>query len=220
MLQENSCVKYADRNLFGTKQSNAAAFDWITFKDFATEVQRFRNVLKHHEVGMNDKVAVISNNRVEWAVAYFAIMGMGAQVVPMYEAQLEKDWKYIVDDSDAKLLIVANEKIFVKCQNQLLGSCKNLRAILSFDADDTYLHSYKRWMKLVEKENPFPAFKVDNPADHLATIIYTSGTTGNPKGVELTHSNIISNIASLEVTVIYFFFLYSMFILLSVCICI
>lgn len=91
------------------------------------------------------------------------------------------------------------KKIFEKCQNQLLGSCKNLRAILSFDADDTYLHSYKRWMKLVEKENPFPAFKVDNPADHLATIIYTSGTTGNPKGVELTHSNIISNIASLEV---------------------
>jgi long-subunit acyl-CoA synthetase (AMP-forming) len=201
MLQENSCTKYADRKLFGTKQSNAAVFDWITFGDFATEVQRFRNVLKHHEIGVNDKVAIISNNRVEWAVSYFAIMGVGAQVVPMYEAQLEKDWKYIVDDSDAKLLLVANEKIFEKCQNLLLGSCKNLRAVLSYEADDTYLHSYRRWVKLVEKETPFPPFKVDNPADHLATIIYTSGTTGNPKGVELTHTNIISNIASLEVSI-------------------
>ena len=80
-MQIKSSELYKDKPLFGTK--NGDHFDWITFGEFGTQVQLFRNVLSHHKVGKNDKVAIISNNRVEWAVAMYAVSSLGAQLVPM-----------------------------------------------------------------------------------------------------------------------------------------
>jgi long-chain acyl-CoA synthetase len=57
-------------------------------------------------------VALISNNRLEWAVAYFATVSLGAQIVPMYEAQKESDWQYIIKDSEAKIILAATDKIY------------------------------------------------------------------------------------------------------------
>jgi long-subunit acyl-CoA synthetase (AMP-forming) len=85
-MQEKSCEMYKDKNLFGVK--NGSTFDWITYKEFGKQVQCFRNVLKHHNIGKNDKVAIISNNRIEWAVTMYAAAGLGAQIVSMYEISL------------------------------------------------------------------------------------------------------------------------------------
>ena len=71
-------------------QDGIKSFDWITYGEFNREVQKFRNVLVHHNIEKGDNVAVIANNRVEWAVACYACNGVGAAIVPMYEAQLEK----------------------------------------------------------------------------------------------------------------------------------
>lgn len=71
-------------------------------------------MLAHHHVGRGDKVALISNNRVEWAVAFYAVASVGGSIVPMYEAQMEKDWRFIVNDSDAKLILAANDTIYQK----------------------------------------------------------------------------------------------------------
>ena len=101
-----------------------------------------------------------------------------SQVVPMYEAQLEKDWHYIIKDSGSKLLLVANEKIYQRSLKFLDDSSLNLKSIISFDSDPSYLHSYQRWMTVVQAEPAISAFKVVDPDNHLATIIYTSGTTG------------------------------------------
>jgi long-chain acyl-CoA synthetase len=108
--------------------------------------------------------------------------------------QAEKDWKYIVQDSEAKLLITATEPIYEKTKSYL-NSLGNVQSILCFDAGEDYLHSYKRWMSQAEEAVIPPP--VASTLDDLTTIIYTSGTTGNPKGVNLSHRNIISNVHGL-----------------------
>ena len=80
-LQVRSCERYKDKKLFGVK--DGPKFNWISFGEFGLLVQRFRNVLVHHKIGKNDKVGVISNNRVEWAVAMYAVASLGGQLVPM-----------------------------------------------------------------------------------------------------------------------------------------
>jgi long-subunit acyl-CoA synthetase (AMP-forming) len=65
------------------------------------------------------QVALISNNRIEWAAAFYAANGLGAQLVPMYEAQAEKDWKFIINDSDSKLVLVANERAYEKAEHYI-----------------------------------------------------------------------------------------------------
>lgn len=81
-MQQQATLAYSNNPMFGTKKG--PAYDWITYKDFDKEVQKCRNVLTHLKVGMDDKVALISNNRVEWAILKYAAVGLGAQIVPMY----------------------------------------------------------------------------------------------------------------------------------------
>ena len=109
----------------------------------------------------------------------------------MYEVQLEKDWRYIIEDSGASILLVSTDKIFEKT-SPYVGSVGHIRAVLCMDASEDLLISYKRWMKSVENERPVPGLAVV-PND-LCAIIYTSGTTGKPKGVDLSHANIMSNV--------------------------
>ena len=85
-----------------------------------------------------------------------------------------------MQDSEAKLLITATEAIYDKTKSYI-NSVGNVQSILCFDADEDYLHSYKRWMTQAA-EGP-----IQPTLDDLTTIIYTSGTTGNPKGVNLSH---------------------------------
>jgi long-subunit acyl-CoA synthetase (AMP-forming) len=112
-------------------------------------------------------VALISNNRVEWAVAKFALASLGAPLVPMYEAQLDKDWKYIIEDSGAKMVIAGTEAVYnrikhypsnVGCtllSSSFQTSCListsifdiqvgNVVATLCFDLAADQEHSYKR----------------------------------------------------------------------------
>ena len=193
-LAEEACKLFSERKSFGTRVGNE--YKWITYDEFGRLVQKFRNVLNHHHIGRGDKVAIISNNRVEWAIAMYAVTGVGAQLVPMYEAQLKKDWEFIIKDSDSKLVIVANEKIYDQTKN-FIGTLGKVQSILTLDTNAEYMYSYSHWMKLVDKEEPIPPLKMS--PDELAVIIYTSGTTGVPKGVELSHNNVISNLKDLQV---------------------
>ena len=77
-LHENATKKFGDNKCFGTRVGDT--FEWISFKEFGRLVEKFRNVLIHHKIGKNDKVALISNNRVEWAVAFYEVNGVGGQV--------------------------------------------------------------------------------------------------------------------------------------------
>lgn len=73
---------------------------------------------------MSLKVALISNNRLEWAVAYFATISLGAQIIPMYEAQKESDWQYIIKDSEAKMILAASEKVYAQTESYINTVCR------------------------------------------------------------------------------------------------
>lgn len=98
-MQVKARQRYAKNLLFGTKKNGAYQ---SRPTNFGQEVDKFRAALALLGVKRGDKVAVIADNRVEWAVAAYATYGLAAHYVPMYESQLPKYWKYIVEDLGAK----------------------------------------------------------------------------------------------------------------------
>ena len=92
-LCTRSCQEFAARPLFGVK--SGTAWTWLTYDEFGQLVDAFRGGLASLGVGRGDVVAIIADNRVEWAVACYATYGLGAAYVPMYQAQLEKEWHFI-----------------------------------------------------------------------------------------------------------------------------
>lgn len=191
-LYTDSVAKHGPRPLFGTKK--AGQWEWITYAQFAEQVDNFRAALAQLGVGHGDRVAVISNNRVEWAVGCYATLGLGAIYVPMYEAQLDREWAYILNDCGAKVCLTATENIFDRV-SAIRGELPELKHVLSFDGNGESSTSYSSLLKK-GAEKPVPAVKGN--ADDIAGNIYTSGTTGNPKGVLLTHSNFACNISALQ----------------------
>ncbi len=108
-IYTHSIDRFADRPLFRTKTDGA--WHWLTYREFGDRAQLALSGLADLGVGKGDRVAIISDNRVEWAVAAYAAYGLGAAVVPMYENQLDKDWKYILSDCDARVLFAADAEI-------------------------------------------------------------------------------------------------------------
>lgn len=86
----------------------------MTYKEINERIRNLRAGLAQLEVGKNDVVGIISNNRLEWAVCAFATWGRSARFVPMYEAELVQIWKYIIMDSGIKVLFVSKPEIFEK----------------------------------------------------------------------------------------------------------
>jgi long-chain acyl-CoA synthetase len=187
-MQENCCKRFASNNLFGTKRNGA--WEWITYAQFGEMVADCRAGLAGLGVQHGQKVAFIANNRVEWAVAAYATYSLGAHFVPMYEAQLPKEWQYILKDSDAVALIVSAESIYEQVKDWP-GQVGSLKAVVCIDTDDAKPHS---WGALMQAGADRPVPSVNPAPSETAGLIYTSGTTGEPKGVILSHGNIVSNI--------------------------
>jgi long-chain acyl-CoA synthetase len=144
-------------------------------------------------VGPGDKVALISNNRWEWAAITCAAYSLTAGIVPMYEAQLPSDWSYIVNDSHAKVLFCANQEIYDSVMKNVKPSAPTLQSTLCLDAPEGEPHAFATAMAAAA-EDAEGKLILEPTVDDLASLIYTSGTTGKPKGVELTHDNIATNV--------------------------
>ncbi|MBF9255229.1 long-chain fatty acid--CoA ligase [Pontibacter sp. 172403-2] len=145
-------------------------------------------------VGKNDKVAIISFNRPEWVLVDFGIQQIGAISVPMYPTITEEDYRYIFSDAAVKAIFVSDKSLYKKVAAATKGM-DSVQAIYTFDEVDGAKH-WKEVLELSKDENAqqLEPLKAAVQPDDILTIIYTSGTTGNPKGVMLTHNNLVSNV--------------------------
>jgi long-chain acyl-CoA synthetase len=191
-LFEKSCKAFASRDLFGVKQNGV--WRWLTFREVKSMVDRARGGLAALGVGRGDRVAIISNNRVEWAVLAYATYSLGAAFVPMYEAQHLDEWRFITGDCGAKVLVVAKRAIFEKTKG-LAGELAALGHVLCLEGDEGDPTSYAH---LLKRGAEAPADPVMPAGDDVCNFIYTSGTTGQPKGVILSHDNIASNVSAVH----------------------
>ncbi|MEW2922430.1 long-chain fatty acid--CoA ligase [Muricauda sp. ANG21] len=178
---------------------------WVatSTKEYLDKANAVSRGLLRMGVQPNDKIAVISmTNRTEWNIVDIGILQLGAQNVPIYPTISEDDYEYILNHSEAKYCFVSCEEVMekvlsissnLKKLNEVysfdeLGNCKNWTEVMELGADDSNQDEVEKLKEAVK------------PMD-LATLIYTSGTTGKPKGVMLSHNNIVSNVIASEVRV-------------------
>jgi long-chain acyl-CoA synthetase len=171
---------------------------WIktSSQEYVDKANQISRGLLKLGVQPNDKIAIISSsNRTEWHIIDIGILQIGAQNVPIYPTIAEEDYEYILNHSEAMYCFVSDKEVLEKI-NLIKNNVKSLKAIYSFNE----IEECKNWKEILalgeEPSNQDDVEKRKNniqPED-LATIIYTSGTTGQPKGVMLSHNNIISNV--------------------------
>ena len=148
-----------------------------------------------------DRVAILAENRLEWALTDYAVMALGAMVVPIYPTLLDPDVEFILRDSQAKAIVASTETQLAKVLN-IKHRLPELALVVMMDPVPASAVQVESWHKLVESElaggtdliAPFRKSSLTARPEDTATILYTSGTTGRAKGVVLTHNNISSNI--------------------------
>ena len=186
--------KYNLPDALVTKQNG----EWLktSTQEYVDTANTISRALLRLGIQKNDKIAIISsNNRTEWHIMDVGILQLGAQNVPVYPTICEEDYEYILNHSEAKYCIVSDEEVLRKV-NRIKANVPTLVDVYSFDK----IEGCKNWSELLElgkdKSNQDVVDDRKNSVNamDLATIIYTSGTTGKPKGVMLSHNNIVSNV--------------------------
>ena len=147
-------------------------------------------------VNKNDKIAIISsNNRTEWHITDIGVLQTGAQTVPMYPTISAEDYQYILNHSESQYVFVSDDEVYEKLQS-IKANVPSLKEVYSYN-DIAGCKSWKEILELgtdVANQDVVEDRKNNVLTTDLATIIYTSGTTGRPKGVMLTHQNIVSDV--------------------------
>eukprot|EP00047_Mylnosiga_fluctuans_P005248 m.239315 g.239315 ORF g.239315 m.239315 type:complete len:635 (+) comp13461_c0_seq1:85-1989(+) len=184
MLQQ-TIAKHGKRPFLGYKHNGQ--FEWVSYQDFGQDVLAARGLLSKMGAKKGTAVAIISSNRPEWAACAFASFGLGSPYVPMYEQQQPADWGHILRDSGANVLLVSSKAVLDRCKAHIP---EGVQAVLCFEdvnaAGGFQPYAAKAGVAALEPQT--------NDVEDIACFIYTSGTTGRPKGVELTHRNIVSNV--------------------------
>ncbi|MFN0110662.1 MAG: AMP-dependent synthetase/ligase [Blastocatellia bacterium] len=148
-------------------------------------------------------IGLLSENCIEWTIADLAVINCGAADVPIYPTQASKQVAYILNDAGVEVLFISNQAQYDRVRDAL-NSCPKLRVIISFDvvnAPSGKVMSFDEllnWGAAADDTDPraFEKFQETVAPETLATLIYTSGTTGDPKGVMLSHSNLVANVLS------------------------
>ena len=148
-------------------------------------------------VGKDDKVAIISMNRPEWMLADYGIAQLGAVSVPMYPTITVADYRHIFSDAGVKAVLVSDEKLHGNVREAIEGLDVDPARIFTFDPV-VGARPFAELLDLGRQGSPadLEPLKAAVQPDDLLTLIYTSGTTGKPKGVMLSHDNLLSNIRS------------------------
>ncbi len=189
---------YYQLEKFNLEKSLVTKYDgkWIptSTKEYIEKANKISRGLLRLGVKPNDKIAIISsNNRTEWNITDIGVLQIGAQDVPIYPTISQEDYEYVINHSQATYCFVSDEEVYTKVKNiqkntslkevysfNEVSGCKNWKEVLELGTDDSNQNEVETLMAAVKE-------------DDLATLIYTSGTTGKPKGVMLSHKNIVSN---------------------------
>ena len=173
----------------------------LSYRELASRVQAVSVGLLELGIKSGDRVALLSENRPEWAIVDYACLAARCADVPVYATLPAKQVEYILRDSGAVAVFVSNRAQLDKVL-EVRAAVPALRQVIAFDAGLTGpgVESLEAIQALGERAlASYPDWRagaVSATPDDLATIIYTSGTTGDPKGVMLTHGNIASNVAA------------------------
>jgi long-chain acyl-CoA synthetase len=184
--------RYDTKDILATKINGK--WSKYSIDEFITTSNAISRGLLSLKIAKDDKVAIMSENRPEWNFCDFGIMQIGATQVPMYPTLAENDIKFILKDAEIKIIFVSSKQIYDKILNVKNESQSDVK-IYTFDKIDGLPH-WQEVKKLGEenKDIDLAPYKSKITKDDLLTLIYTSGTTGTPKGVMLTHENLISNV--------------------------
>ena len=186
--------KNKNGEIFRYKDKSTLKYNSISWNQLGSEMDAVSNALHSNGFGYNDKIGIFSANRYEWVIADLAIMAIRGVVVPLYSTSSEHQVKYIVDETQMKLMFIGNNEQIEK-GIWLLNNCKSLEKIVVFehiiDTKDPRIINYTEFQNSVINVIDLTSPLKDAKPDDLATIIYTSGTTGEPKGVMLGHDNFI-----------------------------
>jgi long-chain acyl-CoA synthetase len=173
--------------------------EWKTYSvnDYYETAQYLSYGLIEYGLKKGDRVATASNNRPEWNIVDMALLQAGLVQVPLYTTLGESDYEFILNHCEPELAIVSDECLFNRF-NDLRDKISSLKDVFTFNE----IPGAKNWQELLDlgKKNAdkhktkLEEIKQSILSEDMATIIYTSGTTGNPKGVMLSHKNIISNL--------------------------
>ena len=190
----NHVVNNPNLQFLSAKEGIAGQKKWrhYTFQEVQTFSNKVSQLLILQGLQQNDKIAIIAENRPEWNFTDIGAMQIGVIPVPMYPNISENDYAFIFNDAAIQYAFVGSAEIFDKVKN-LYAKVPSLKGIFSFDAMDD-LQAFYSILPNELNEDAINKRKAQVNSEDLATIIYTSGTTGNPKGVMLTHNNIVSNI--------------------------
>ncbi len=189
---QQSVKKFGPQDLFGTKVGGE--WRWSTFEAVGRQVDELRAGLASLGIARGDCVAVVANNREEWAVLAYACYGLGAALVPMYEAQAPKEWAFICNDCKAVAVVGGSAKVYEKCK-ELAGKVATIKHVIGIEQPESDPLSFAALRK---KGAASPVEPIDPEPGDTSCLIYTSGTTGDPKGVILSHGNIISNVNAVQ----------------------
>lgn len=172
--------------------------EWIktSTDEYIAKANAISRALLRIGIQKNDKIAIISsNNRTEWNIMDIGALQTGAQTVPIYPTISEDDYQYILNHSESIYCFVSDIEVLRKV-NAIKSNVPTLKEVYSFNK----IEGCKHWSELLElgkdesNQNEVEDRKNNVLSEDLATIIYTSGTTGKPKGVMLSHNNIVSNV--------------------------
>ncbi len=190
---------YYQLEKYNLEKSLVTKYDgtWVatSTQEYIDKANAVSRALLRLGVKPNDKIALISmTNRTEWNIMDIGILQLGAQNVPVYPTISQDDYAYVLNHSESTYCFVSCAEVCEKVM-AVKDQVPTLKEVYSFDQ----LANCKNWNEILElgadpsNQNEVEALKEKVKPEDLATLIYTSGTTGRPKGVMLSHSNVVSN---------------------------
>lgn len=206
-MYKESAEKYGDLPAFATRNKDKV-FESVSFKELYEMGLNLATALIDLGVEAREHVGLLADNRLEWIISDYGIILAGAADVPRGADVTDADITYILPHSDAKVVFVENQQLLEKVQS-LKGELPNIKTIVMMDKDTPVSDGVLRLYDLLDKgkklreggdkraEERIAQIKPDD----LFTLIYTSGTTGAPKGVQLMHKSMVSQVKNIPIKV-------------------